>query len=376
MTSVFSRDIFRIRVAGSEIRVGGCWVVFSLLLSFALSSMIFPYYYKGLHRDFYFWLGISGSVGFFLSVLIHELFHILGAKSLFLPVRTLKLHLLGGINLREQKKFSVPGEIFVAFCGPVGSFVMAFVFHQILILGKEVSFPAELMGLVDFLRVANLFLGIFHLLPAYPLDGGRIVRALVFRMTPNLSVITPVLCSLGAVFGLLLISGGVMLFSTGVPVGGIWWMISGFFLKEASGLSSQKYMTRKALEGQRVSRFMTPCPVSIAWYKSLAGFEREYLYKYHYRIFPVVDGSNRLMGELDSRDVMGVTQRERRSLKAKDLMRPVGKENSVREDSDIVKLLSLMESNGRSRMMVTDKEGRLAGVIVLKDLLRFFLVRL
>jgi predicted transcriptional regulator len=82
------------------------------------------------------------------------------------------------------------------------------------------------------------------------------------------------------------------------------------------------------------------------------------------------------MGELDSRDVMGVTQRERRSLKAKDLMRPVGKENSVREDSDIVKLLSLMESNGRSRMMVTDKEGRLAGVIVLKDLLRFFLVRL
>jgi len=369
-------SLFKLKIFGAEIRIDRSWTLFSLLLCISLATMFFPYYYKKLQIAIYWWSALVATVGFFLSILFHELSHIYVSRFTSRPHHFVTLHQLGGIVHSGNDNSSIPQEIFIALTGPVASFALALFWHLILILGKEIGTPVEILGIFDFLRLSNLFIATFHLLPVYPLDGGRIIRVLFWKISGNLSTSTRISTLLSAASGLLLISGGVVLLSSGVPVGGLWCIVIGLFLQKVSRLSYLKYSVRKVLEGERISKFMTSCPLGVPGSISLNRFVNDYLYKKHLRMFPVVDDDGRLVGCISSRDIMTVSSEERTWLTVYKKTVPCTPWNTIRDDADTVVLLAMMNSTGQSRIMVVDREGGLCGMIVLKDLLKFFSVKL
>ena len=207
-------------------------------------------------------------------------------------------------------------------------------------------------------------------MPAFPLDGGRVLRSILWGLKKNIRWATRVSSSIGTVFGILLIVlGFVRVVFQGDFVGGMWWFLIGMFLQSAARASYQQLLTRRALEGEPVRRFMESNPVTVAPSTSIEELVEDYIYKHHYKMFPVVD-AGKLSGCITTKEVKQIPREEwsRKTVGAAAVQ--CSTENTIGPDEDAVKAVSKMNQNGLSRLMVVD-EGRLVGIIALKDMLKF-----
>jgi CBS domain-containing protein len=173
---------------------------------------------------------------------------------------------------------------------------------------------------------------------------------------------------------MLLIVLGIVNFLRGAFIGGMWWVFIGFFLKNASQLSYQRLMIRRMLEGEPVERFMKSDPVTVTSSISVRDFVEDYIYKYHYKLFPVVT-NEKLEGCVSSREVKEIPRDEWGKQTVQDIIQPCSEDNSVPPQTDATDVLSVMNKSGNSRIMVVDHD-RLVGIISLKDLLRFLSLKL
>jgi len=367
---MFGKRFKLFRLFGFEVRIDLSWLVLGFLITWSLAQGIFPFHYKNLSEATYWWMGIAGAVGLFASIVFHELCHSLVAKRFGLPMRGITLFIFGGVAEMEDEPPSAKAEFLMAIAGPLSSILLGLVLYAV----NRGTLPAPVYGVVRYLAVINLALAVFNLLPAYPLDGGRVLRSILWRWKKNLRWATRIASQIGSGFGLALVFFGVFSVLLGNIIGGIWQVMIGLFLRGAAQSSYQQVLIRKALEGEKVGHFMKKEPVTAPPSISLQDLVEDYIYTYHHKMYPVVHG-NTLVGCVTTRQVKDIPRGEWGRRTVGEIASGCSPENTVGPDIDAIKALGIMSRTGNSRLMVVEN-GRLIGVITLKDIMGFLSVRL
>ncbi len=264
-------------------------------------------------------------------------------------------------------------EFLMAIAGPASSVVLALVLLMFYAIGTAVGLPTYVNDVLGFLGAINLILVAFNMIPAFPLDGGRVLRSALWAWRKDLRWATRVASQIGSGFGILLIVGGVLEIIHGDFINGMWWLLIGWFVRSAARQSYQQVIMRQALAGEPVERFMNPAPVTVGPMTPLDQLVKDYVYRYGFALFPVVN-EGQLVGCVSVQQVKRFPHEQWGHYMVQDVMSPCTSENTVAPAQDAVNLIAQMRSTGQSRIMVVDS-GRLVGVITLKDLLAFLALK-
>lgn len=367
---MFGKTVKLFKLLGFEVKIDWSWLIIAGLVTWSLAAGLFPYLYHGLSKETYWFMGVVGAAGLFLSIIVHEFCHSIVARRFGMSMKGITLFIFGGVAEMGDEPPSAKAEFTMAIVGPLSSFVIAAFFYAVYRLGLSSHWSTPVNGVTYYLAYINLILAVFNLLPAFPLDGGRVLRSILWGMKDNLRWATKVSSSIGSAFGIALIILGILQVIGGNFIGGLWMFLIGMFLKGAAQMSYQQLLVRKSLEGEPVSRFMNPHPVTVPPSLTVDRLVEDYVYKYHYKMFPVMEG-DRLIGCITTKQVKELPREEWSRETIGHLADQCSPENTIAPQTDAVKALAAMNQTGFTRLMVVD-QGRLVGLVSLKDLLDFF----
>jgi Zn-dependent protease/predicted transcriptional regulator len=367
---MFSHRVTLFKLLGFEVRVDASWLLIALLISWSLAVGYFPYRYHGLSTGDYWWMGIAAALGLFVSIVVHEFAHSVVARHYGLPMKGITLFIFGGVAEMGDEPSNAKTEFLMAIAGPITSILIGvffYAFHQAVLT----VWPVPVLGILAYLAWINWILAAFNMIPAFPLDGGRVLRSALWQWKGNLASATRVASSIGSGFGVLLMIVAVWQLWEGNFIGAMWYFLLGMFLRRAAESSYQQLVIRKALEGEPVRRFMNSNPVTVTPDLSIENLVEDYIYKKHYKMFPVVTGeSQTLAGCVTSSNVKNVPREEWSRHQVREVLQPCSTENTISPDADAVKALAQISRSGQSRLMVVD-HNHLVGVLALKDLMGF-----
>jgi Zn-dependent protease/CBS domain-containing protein len=367
---MFGKRIKLFKLFGFEVDLDMSWLIISVLITWSLAKGVFPYYYKDLSTIAYWLMGLAGMIGLFLSIILHELSHSLVARKFNLPIKGITLFIFGGLAQMEEEPASPKAEFSMAIAGPLMSIILGGFFFLLYIQGRNNGFPVAINGVFGYLRWLNLVLAGFNLLPAFPLDGGRVFRAVLWKIKDDLRWATRISSALGSAFGFLLIAVGIFAFLRGAFITGIWWALIGLFMRNASTMAYRRMQMTQALEGYKVRKFMKPDPVTVPSSLTITDLVQDYIYIHHYKMYPVVKGE-KLLGCITTREVKDIPKEEWNSTKIEDIMNKCSSENTISPEAEVIEALKRINKTGNSRLMVVENE-KLIGIVTLKDLVQFF----
>ncbi|MDX1631989.1 MAG: site-2 protease family protein [Thermoanaerobaculia bacterium] len=368
---MFGKRFELFQIFGFKIRIDSSWFLLAILITWSLATGYFPMVAEDLTTTTYWVMGAFGALGLFASVVFHELSHSLMARQHGVEMEGITLFIFGGVAEMRDEPPSPKAEFQVAIAGPIASVVIAGVFWGFELLGGALPYWSKEAGVVlGYLAFINVVLALFNLIPGFPLDGGRVLRSILWKTKGSLREASRIASQVGSGFGVALIVLGLISALTGNLVGGIWWFILGLFLRGAARMSYRQVLLRQALEGEPVRRFMEDEPITVPRSLSVRELVEDYIYEYHYPMFPVVD-DGRLVGCVTTDEVQQLPREEwdRQSVGA--ILKQCGAGNTVAADEDAMEALSRMSREGTSRLMVVEGE-ELVGILTLKDLLDFF----
>ena len=370
---MFGESYTLFRVLGFEVKANVSWLFLALLITWTLAEGFFPFAYPDLPVTTYWLMALAGMIGLFASLLFHELSHSVVARAYGLPVGGITLFLFGGVAEMLSEPKTPKAEFRIAIAGPIASVLLGVLFTALSVLMGLLGVPAHIAGVAGYLGFINFLLAVFNMVPGFPLDGGRVLRAALWHRSGDIRWATKWASRMGQGFGYLLVLLGIVNFVLGNIIAGMWWFLIGLFVSAAAAAGYRQLMTQQALQGRRVRRFMTPDPVTVPAQTTVRDFVEDYLYHHALDLFPVVDGEQ-LRGSVSLRQVREVPREEWGRLRVGDICREPEPGNTVEADTDAAEALQQMQTGRSGRLMVTDK-GRLVGMLVLKDLLRFLEVR-
>ncbi len=371
---MFGQRIKIFSLLGFEVRVDLSWIVLAVLVTWSLARGVFPDYFDNLLERTYWIMGAAGALGLFLSIIFHELSHSLIARRFGIPMKGITLFIFGGVAEMTEEAPDAKAEFWMALVGPASSLFLGAIFFVISHYGESAGWSLPTVGVLIYLSWINVALAIFNLIPAFPLDGGRLLRAVLWGTRKNIQWATRVTSRLGSGFGILLIALGLYSIIQGQFIGGIWWFLIGMFVRSAAQTSYQQLLTRKALEGERVSRFMVTDPVTVPPTISLQQLVDYYIYRHHFKMYPIVE-DGKLTGCVTLRQLKEVPHDRWDAVTVREVARPCLPEMNIPPDTDALQALSIMNRTGSSRLMVVEGD-RLVGIIALKDLLQFLSLKL
>jgi len=360
---------------GFEVKLDLSWLLLALLISWSLGAGWFPARYPELSSYAYAWMGVSVAVGVFFSIVFHEFSHSMVARYYGMPIRGITLFIFGGVAEMESEPPNPKSEFLMAIAGPISSFLLAALLWAAASVAQGTALPQPVAGVLSTLAVINFTVAVFNLAPAFPLDGGRVLRAALWHWRRNLREATFISSRIGRGFGTALMILGVIAFVGGNLIGGMWWFLIGIFVRGAASSSYQQLVLKDMVEGQPVRRFMRSEPVTVAPSLSIAEWVEDYVYRHHYKMYPVVDGS-RLLGCITVDSLQGLRREDWSTKRVADVMEQRSESNTVDAGTDTMRLLTdILKPAGRSRFMVVEDD-RLVGIIALKDLLELISLKL
>lgn len=358
---------------GVKVRVDSSWLIVVAMFSWLLSNS-FAARYPDLPTATHWMMGLTGVLGLFSSVVLHEFGHAIMARQMGVSIRGITLFFFGGVAEMDSEPRGPGAEFMVAVAGPAVSFLLgvgSFVVYGLL-WGTAAS-PAAL-AVIEYLGYINFLLLIFNLIPAFPLDGGRVLRSILWAWKRDLRWASSIASQIGRGFGIFLIGFGIfeMLVRQDF-VGGLWMCLIGMFLKNAAQSSYRQVLLRRGLEGEKVSRFMQTDFVAVPRAASVAELVQDYVYKHQHKLFPVVD-HERLVGCVSTQQIKELPQSEWERQTVGTIAVPCTSSNTVAPASDAAAAMTLMNRTGNSRLLVIEGE-LLVGVLALEDLLEFLALK-
>jgi Zn-dependent protease/predicted transcriptional regulator len=372
---MFGKRIDLFKMFGFQVRIDFSWIIIAVLIAWSLSTGLFPFQYEGLATSTYWMMGIVGAIGLFLSIILHEFSHSLVARKHGIPMKGITLFIFGGMAEMSDEPPSPKAEFTMAAAGPISSLLIAGFFYLVYTAGVGLGISDPVNGVIQYLALINLILAVFNTVPAFPLDGGRVLRSILWGIKGNLRWATRVSSAIGSGFGVTLILLGIFnVLFVGNFIGGMWWFLIGMFLYSAARMSYQQLLTRRALEGESVRRFMKIDPITVSPDMTVDRLVEDYIYVFHHKMYPVVGDSDKVEGCVTTKQIKEVPREEWNQKRVREIAAPCSGDNSISPDTDAIKALSMMNRTGASRLLVTEG-GRLAGVITLKDMLNLLSLR-
>ena len=371
---MFGRRMVLGRVLGFEIRADASWGILFLLILWSLASGFFPVMYPGVSAATAWALALLGTLGLFASLLLHELAHAVVARIHGVTVGGITLFLFGGAAEMESEPASPRAELLIAGAGPLASLGLAVGFYAATGLVALAGAPQPIVGLPYYLALVNLALAVFNLLPAFPMDGGRLLRATLWGLGRNLRRATKVASRMGQGFGLLLIAAGAFqAIAAQNLLGGMWWVLIGVFIHGNAGMTYRRLLDRLRLQGLTVRDVMTRRPVTVDPDANLQRVVDEVVYRYHHHRYPVV-ADGRLQGWIGARQVQAIDRTAWPETRVRDVMAPADTGVTIPASADAETALDRLQMRRDGWLMVTDA-GRLAGVVALRDLQTYLRLR-
>jgi Zn-dependent protease len=353
------------RIAGIRIGVNWSWLVVFALIVWSLDTAIFPARTPGLSDGTYLTMSLVAAVIFFASLLAHELGHAFQARRDGMQIDGITLWLFGGVARFRGMFPSAGAELRIALAGPIVSLVLGGLFVVAAVL---VGMPQEVEGVIAWLGYINLLLLAFNMLPALPLDGGRVLRSTLWALRGDFAGATRIAAGVGRGFGFLFIAGGIGLAIFEDTVSGIWFAFIGWFLLTAAGSEARYLAVRDAVGGLHVRDLMVREPDTVDADVSLGRFMDEVLSTRRHTTYPVVDGDV-AVGLLPFRRVAEVPRAEWDERVVRDCMIPRSEVPVLEEDGLLVDALVEL-SDGVGRGLVLDPDNRLVGLLSMTDLVR------
>jgi Zn-dependent protease/predicted transcriptional regulator len=355
------------KIAGVEVRVDSSWVVIALLITYSMylrSSTLYP----ELSGGGAFALGILATVLFFGSVLVHELAHALVSEARGIRVQDITLFLFGGATRARVDSRGPGDEFLIALVGPLTSGLLAALFGILATVGRDVLSTA-LAGTFGYLAWTNLLLAVFNLVPGFPLDGGRLLRAAIWKATGSISRATQIASVAGQGVGWLLVAGGVAFLLAGDLAGGIWFAFIGWFLVQAARSSYQDLQLQNLLRGVEAEEVMAGDLVRIPPELSLQDAVDDYFMRYNHGAFPVEE-HGRTVGLLTLRGVRQVPREQWSTREVRQHMVPLGDQVVVAPDARMDGVLGKLQDGEANRVLVAE-DGEVVGIITPSDLTRW-----
>ncbi|MCD4690249.1 site-2 protease family protein [bacterium] len=368
------RGIPLFSVLGIRIVADYSWFLIVALITGSLSVGWFPSVLPDRSPLQYISLGIITAFFFFASVLIHELSHSIVAVRHGIPVRKITLFLFGGIAEISREPGDPTTELKVALAGPIVSAVLAAGFWGAVILsGMRSERPAAELSFL-YLAVANTFLLMFNLLPGLPLDGGRVLRAIVWRVTGDLRRATYIASATGqAIAGLMVISGLLLVLFARQIVTGLWLIFIALFLRQAAEASYRQVVMKRALRGANVGDAMTQNVIAVPPTITVAELVDGHFLHHHFICYPVVEGGQPL-GFVSIKDVKHVPRDRWADTHVGDIMTPLTEHNTLDPRDGIAQAMRKLAASGSGRLPVLDGE-RLVGIVTRGDIMRNLEIR-
>lgn len=356
-------------ILGFEIRIDASWFIIFFLLFWSLSAGVFPQDYPDLESSTHYLMGITATLLFFASLLAHELSHSVVAKAKGIPVEGITLFIFGGMAHTRMEAEDPGDELAIAGVGPLMSIVIAGLFGGLTWLGQQAGWPQAVLGPSEYLAWINLILAGFNLLPGFPLDGGRLFRALAWKATGDVTRATRWASGGGQVLGWILIGLGALQVLGGGAIGGLWLVFIGWFLRTAAQASFRQHLLQNVFQGVPARDVMTPDPTTVPSGLTLRELVDDNLLRHRYQCYPVVDEEGGgVMGLVTLEQVKGVDRNEWGQTRVQDVMTPL-QEVEVAPEDPMTDVLDRMRE-GRSRVLVV-RDGELLGVISAGDVTRW-----
>jgi len=360
------RSIRVARIAGIPVGISPLWLVIVALITWSLGAGYYPGAVHGIAPLASYGLGLASALLLFASILAHEFGHALVARRRGVEIEGIDLWLLGGVARMSGRPQSAADELRFALAGPIVTAGIALVFGSLALI-LPTSVPAAVRALVGYQAEINLLILGFNLVPAFPLDGGRVARALLWRRSGDIRKATDTAAGLGRAFGYFLIAAGVLMWLDGAP-GGLWFAVIGFFLVAAASAERTQEQLVATFTGVCAGDVMSHPAVSIPSASTLAE-ARPYFARYRFTAFPVIDPIGRAVGLLTI-DQLDRTPRSRWITTSADAVAERDPSLRVEAYEDVAHLLEQPAFARVGRAAVVDDQGRPIGVISATDIER------
>lgn len=371
---MFGKRIDLFTLFGFPIRIDLSWFVILVLITWTLAVGYFPVLNATLDPVSYWLMGFSGAIGLFVSVVLHEFAHAWVARRFGLPIHGITLFIFGGVSELKEEPPNAKAELLMSLAGPASSILIAVFFFGLNGITVQIGWPMEFTAVIGYLGIINGILAVFNLIPAFPLDGGRALRSLLWRWRGDLRWATRIASRIGAGFGLFLIVMGILDLFLGTLIGGLWWVLIGLFLRWSAQASYKQLEIQQALSGEPVRRFMQPNPVIVPSKITIADLVNDYFYKYYFKTYPVVDGE-KLRGCVSLDQVKQYPHNQWNQHTVDEILASCPSGATVTPETDAREALAIMNQSDSSKLMVTEGD-RLVGILTLKDLLQFLSLKM
>ncbi len=355
------------KIFGIEIEISYSWFFIFAMVTILLTFGIFPEQFPNHSLLVNIILGLFTSVLFFLSLLFHELSHSLVANLNKISITKITLFIFGGMAQMSEEPKDPASELKMAIAGPLSSLFLALIFYLLYKLLLGIGLPSPYYASFTWLWEINLMLAIFNLAPGFPLDGGRVFRAVLWMFTNDMDKATKVASKTGQGFAFLLMGVGFLFMISG-NLGGIWFILIGWFLYQSAVTSYQQLLLQHGLADVTVNEIMTDKVETVSPEITLQDLVNEKFLKFRFGRFPVVDGDN-LLGIVTLHDIKEIPKAKWESVTAGQVIEGLDEPMYVKRDDPAVNALMKMASEEIGHLLVVDSENHLVGIVTRADII-------
>lgn len=362
------RGIKLFKILGIQISLDYTWFIVFGLVAWSLAQGYFPLTVPGLGIYTYVFIGIISAILLFACVLIHELSHSYTSNRLGLDIKEIKLFIFGGVAQLTKEPEDPATELKIAVAGPAASIALAGIFWILTQLVKTFHLYPIVAAIFEYLTTINIVLVVFNMIPGFPLDGGRVLRAIWWKKTGDIQKATQAASKAGKGFSILLILFGFTQIFFGNFVGGLWMVFIGMFLQQAAESSYSQLLVKKALEKIKVGDAMTKNVVVLAEDSTLATAVEKYFFGYHFVGFPVAS-DGRIVGIITLNNARVIPKELWATTLVRDVMNRITPDIILSPEDNAMDALSRMINLDIGRVLVMDN-GKLVGIITRRDIMK------
>jgi len=358
---------------GFKVKADASWIFMAILISWTMSQKVYPHLLAAQSPNTYQLMGALTVVGLLISIIMHEVAHAIIAEYYNMPISSITLFIFGGVAEMKGDISNPQGEFFMAVAGPVMSGLMGLFFWAVANLYAEYIDTGAVSCVLQYLGNLNMLIAVFNIVPAFPLDGGRALRAIIWHYKNNLVTATRIASESGAFFAYGLFGYSCYeIVRQDDLVAGIWWGILGFFV-HASGAYAVRQMESRSLLGvEPVSRFMHNHILTVSPDLIVTDLVDNYINKHYQRIFPVVDKGT-LVGIVSLSSLLALDRHKWNWLHVASVMEPLSRTIVVAPGDSAADALEIMQRKDRELLVVADN-GKFLGVITFRDLASYLAI--
>ncbi len=357
------------KIKGIQIELHVSWLIIFGLITFTMATSFFPENFPEMEGTMGWILGAIMAIFMLMSILLHELSHSIVSIQQGIEVKRITLFIFGGIAQMEREPDDPDKELKIALAGPLMSLLLFVIFSIALQVLSMLQVYEPWLVIFIYVRNINLILVLFNMVPAFPLDGGRVLRALLWKFKGNLREATRITSGMGNIFGFLLIFFGVYLVFLGNFINGIWFVFIGWFIKQLSESSYQNTLMTDMFTKIKVDTFMSKNVIAVEGHISVEALVENYFYKFKFTSFPVLS-DGKVIGMVTVDSIKALQREEWDRTAIRNVVIHLKDDLMVQPQENVTQAIKKIFQNGVGRVLVMEG-GELQGIVSRTDILNY-----